>query len=467
MGRHSDYTKLFNKDYQKVCEENTSLKTENKLLKDENRRLKLELEKFKIVQDKDCTCSSIPSSATKFKKGITNSRKPSDKKPGASVGHKATFLSKKKVEEIKESPKTKVIKKTINLTKENKNCTPIIRHILGYEIVPVVYEIEIYPDKFGKYVIPDELKSQVSYAPEIKTLAMNLYYECNVSTDNITKFLSDLFKYKISKGSIVNWSKELEKNLQPETGHILRQLLKEPYNHVDESQINVEGQNYNIHNVSSNKYTMQWVHKHKSHAAVEEIGFLVEYNGTLIKDGTHLYDKFSNSFVSCGAHINRYLIGANKGIVHRGEENLLMFFKGLKSHRKKLIKKGYKCVSEKEYKDIYIQYKFLLDNWHKEIKADQLSNPLYDEERKLQTRLLKDAKQHLKFMTDFSLPYTNNRAESDIRGVKQRQKVGIFRNEASAERYVTIRSCLSTYKKNNINIFSALKSAFSKNTIII
>lgn len=467
MGRHSDYTKLFNKDYEKICEENVMLKTENILLKDENRRLKLELEKYRIVQDKDCTCSSIPSSATKFKKGITNSRKPSERKPGASEGHKGSFLSKKKVEEIKENPKTKVIKKAINLTKENKNCTPIIRHMLGYEVIPVVYEIKIYPNKFGKYVIPKELRFPVSYAPEIKTLAMNLYYECNVSTDNITKFFDNLFKYKISKGSIVNWTKELEKNLQPETGHILRQLLKESYNHVDESQINVEGQTYNIHNVSSKKYTMQWVHKNKSHKAVEEIGFLVEYNGTLVKDGTHLYDRFSNNFVSCGAHINRYLIGANKGIAHRGEENLLMFFKGLKSHRKKLLKKGYKGVAEKEYKNIYIQYKFLLDNWFKEIKNDQLSNPLYDEERKLQARLLKDADQHLKFMADFSLPYTNNRAETDIRGVKQRQKVGIFRNELAAERYVTIKSCLSTYKKNNINILEAIKSAFSNDTIII
>lgn len=467
MGRSTDYTKLFDRDYAKVFQENQSLKIENTLLKDENRRLKLELEKFKIVQDKDCTCSSIPSSATKFKKGITNSRKPTDKKPGASKGHKATYLSKKTVEKLKENPKTKMIQKTINLTKENKKCNPIIRYVLGYEITPVVYEIKIYPNESGKYIIPDELISQVSYAPEVKALAMDMFYECNVSTDNITRFFEDLFHYKISKGSIVNWTKELEKNLQPEVGQILRQLLKEPHNHVDESQINVEGKNYNIHNVSSNKYTMQWVHKNKSHKAVEEIGFLSQYKGTLIKDGTHLYDQFSNSFVSCGAHINRYLIGANKGIKHQGEENLLMFFNGLKSHRKRLMKKGYKCVNENEYKNIYVQYKLLLDNWYQEIKKDQLTNPLYDDERKLQARLLKDANQHLKFMTDFSLPYTNNRAEADIRGVKQRQKVGIFRNEASAERYVTNRSCLSTYKKNKINIFLAFTKAFAKDTIIV
>ena len=467
MGRHSDYTKIFEKDYQKVCEEKEALKAENILLKDENRRLKLALQKYEIVQDKDCTCSSIPSSATKLKKGITNSRKPSDRKPGATDGHKGAFLSKKKVEEIKKNPNTKIVEKAINLTDKNKDKKPIIRHILGYKITPIVYEVKIYPNEDGKYEIPSNLISQVNYAPEIKTLAMDLYYECNVSTDNITKFLSDLFQYTVSKGTITNWTKELEENFQPETGHILRQLLKEPYNHVDESQINVEGQTYNIHNASSNKYTMQWVHKNKSHQAVEQIGFLVEYNGILVKDGTHLYDKFATDFVSCGAHINRYLIGANKGIVHQGEERLLMFFAGLKTHRKKLMRKGLKSITETEYKNICIQYKSILDDWYKEIKADQLNNPLYDEERRLQDRLLKDAKQHLRFMTDFSLPYTNNRAETDIRGVKQRQKVGIFRNEEAAERYVTIKSCISTYKKNKINVFEAINAAFSHNPIII
>lgn len=465
MGRKSDYSKFFDKDYQKLSNAYEKLKLENELLKDENRRLKLELEKHKIVQDEDCKCSSIPSSKCNHKFGISNSRKPTGRKPGATNGHKASYLSNDKVEEIKQNPKTKIV--TIKLGQKSDKKEPIIRYRLGFEMIPVLYQYEIYPNEFGKYEIPSNLKPLVGYSNEVKTLAMDLFYERNVSTDNIVSFFDNLFQYNLSKGTLVNWAKELEDKFRPETGNILRNLLKESYTHVDESQVNVEGETYNIHNVSTNLYTMQWIHKNKSHKAIEEIGFLCDYKGILIKDGTHLYDKFGTSFVSCGAHINRYLIGANKGIVHKGEENLLMFFDGLKRRRKHLLEKGYTKVSDEEYKNITIQYKFYLKEWEKEIKKDKKNNPLYDEERKLQARLLKDAEQHLKFMTDFSLPYTNNRAETDIRGVKQRQKVGIFRTEEAAERYVTIKSCISTYKKHKINVFQAIQCAFSNQTIIV
>lgn len=463
---YSELEGCYNK-IERLEKELKSLKLQISLLEDENNRLRLQAEKNKIVNDKDCTCSSIPSSKCNFKTGITNSRKKSTRKPGAVHGHKGAFLSTRKIEDLKSDPKTKIVTKEINCNSKNKDKEPIIRYMVGYEIVPIVYEYKIYPNENGKYDFPKEFHSQIQYSQELKSLAMDLYYNRNVSTDNICSFFSDLFGIKFCKGTVVNWEKELENKLMPETRNILNNLMKEPYNHVDESRINVNGETYNIHNVSSNKYTMQWTHKNKSHVAIEEIGFLNEYKGTLIKDGTHLYDKYATEFVSCGAHINRYLIGANKGVHHIGEERMLMFLTALKNRRKKLMRHGQTSVSDVEYKNIVIQYRSILNDWYQEIKKDKAINPLYDEERKLQARLLQDEVQHLKFMTDFSLPYTNNRAETDIRGVKQRQKVGIFRNEEAAERYVTIKSCISTYKKNKINIFKALNSAFSNNTIII
>lgn len=474
MGRHTDYSNYILRDNMTLIEENRKLKEElkserlrNSLLVEENKWLKLQLEKDKIDKDKDCTCSSIPSSKCSFKKGISNNRKPSNKKVGGQKNHNGHCLAKSKIDILLENPNVKKINAKINYTDEVKDMEPVKRYKIGYEIIPIIYEYEIYPDKNGKYSIPKEFHSQVQYSNDFKTLAMDLYYERNVSTDNICSFFNNVFNFKISKGTIVNWEKELETNLMPETGYILRSLKAEKYDHFDDTQINVAGENYNVHNVSSNTHTMQWAHKCKGHTAIEEIGFLPQYTGIVIKDGTHNYDKYCKDFVSCGSHITRYLIGANKGIKHNGEERLLMFFYGLKRHRKQLIKKGFTSVSKNEYKDIVVQYEFLLEEWNKEIKADQKTNPCYDDERKLHARLLEDEKQHLRFMTNFSLPYTNNRAETDLRCVKQRQKVGIFRNYEAAERYVTIKSNLSTYKKNKVNVFEAIKSAFNKETIII
>ena len=452
----------------KLTKENQSLKLENSLLKDENARLKKELEKKDILADMDCTCSSVPSSKNNFKVGISNNRKPSEKKRGGQKNHKSHYTSIEKIEKEIEDKNLKVIVKKINKSNKNKNEKPIVRYVKDVIIIPVVYKYLIYPNEIGKYDIPNNLNHSVSYGETIQSLVLDFYYNRNVSTDNIKQLSNDLFGYDISKGTIINFQKKLEKKLMPETRNILLNLQKEDYIHVDESQLNIDGELYNIHNASSNKYTMQWIHKNKSHKALEEIGFLVYYKGMLVKDGTHLYDKFAKSDkASCNAHSSRYLIGSNKGIHHNGPDRMLLFLNGLNHHKKSLLRKGINGILEIEYKNIIIQYRKILNDWQIEIKRDKKKNPLYDEERRLCERLLTDEAQHLLFMRSFKIPFTNNRAEVDIRYMKLRMKVGIFREYESAERCATIKSCLSTYRKNAVNVFYAIKRALSSNPVII
>lgn len=78
-----------------------------------------------------------------------------------------------------------------------------------------------------------------------------------------------------------------------------------------------------------------------------------------------------------------------------------------------------------------------------------------------------DKEEILYFLKDFNIPSTNNAAESSQRGVKIKQKVGKFRSVDGADNYSIIKSCMLSYKKNEINIFDALVSAFNNKTCII
>jgi hypothetical protein len=71
------------------------------------------------------------------------------------------------------------------------------------------------------------------------------------------------------------------------------------------------------------------------------------------------------------------------------------------------------------------------------------------------------------FLKKFFVLFSNNRAESDLRGIKIKQKVGKFRSIEGAAIYAIIRSCTSTYKKNKINLYKALSSLFTENPILI
>ena len=80
--------------------------------------------------------------------------------------------------------------------------------------------------------------------------------------------------------------------------------------------------------------------------------------------------------------------------------------------------------------------------------------------RNLLQRLDRYQDDTLRFMHDFRVPYTNNRAEHEIRLIKVRQKVsGSFRSSQGADVFARIRGYLSTLKKGGLPVWEYLKRA--------
>jgi len=63
----------------------------------------------------------------------------------------------------------------------------------------------------------------------------------------------------------------------------------------------------------------------------------------------------------------------------------------------------------------------------------------------------------LRFLTDFTVPFTNNQAERDLRMMKLRMKIsGTFRTLEGAQVFADIRSVISTVRKHGHNIIETL-----------
>ncbi len=486
--QYEDLLNEFEKQKQLLKETNSSISELNKTikllnatidnLKEENKNLKEEILRIKSKNNRDSSNSSKPSSTNGFKKAITNRREKSDKSKGGQTGHKPHSLNNKLEQFLNSGDVIEEIFE-VNKNEKNKDKRYIEKVVIDIKVSKHIKRFRYYPDEKGKYNIPKCHNQYIQYGNTIKAICVDLMNHLYNSTDGVTRFVEDITNggVSISKGTLILWNKDLSNKLMPEIKNIEECLHSSYYINHDESQIKINGNGNNILCACNKTHTRLWVHKHKSQEALKEIGFLPNFYGVIVKDGTELYNPFGIKLSQCLSHILRYLKPYYTDIKHKAPKKISDFLSKCNTLRNDLIKKEINSFTEQKYQSLIDEYDSILDEWEKELKGD-INNYLFDDEYCLFRRMKFDNKnmdekyrgdrdEILYFLKDFKVPSTNNPAESAQRPVKIKQKVGKFRSLNGAENYAIIRSCISTYKKNNINVLAALESAFANNTILV
>ena len=114
--------------------------------------------------------------------------------------------------------------------------------------------------------------------------------------------------------------------------------------------------------------------------------------------------------------------------------------------------------------EIYDKYSTLLTNWQEKFKEEtsKIKNTQYhNDERCLIERLIVYKDEHLRFVTDFKVPFDNNLAERSLRMIKTKIKVsGGFRSENGSTAFANIRSLVDTANKRKINIYHTFRKIF-------
>ena len=407
---------------------------------------------------KDSSNSSKPSGTNGYKKVVTNNRKKSSKSKGGQINHPDSTLSKNDIDKMIENGKIdEVITIEENKTELTKNNTPIITYEYDIQIKKVVIKHVYYPNEQTNII-----SSPVFYGNNVKTLCSLLYMKGS-SYDAIKAFIAEATddSLNISKGTIYNWNAKLAEILETsEYEKIKEKLLNSLVLHVDETPIKINGEQYYIHNISNEEYTLQYVNKKRGTDAIKEFGFLKKYKGILVHDHFSMYYQYGTGNAECNVHALRYLKGVTDFTEHKWAKELSDLLLEMKARKKELIAEEKEHMEIDEYEQFKEKYLTILKNGQKEYKSDLKTNSYREEERKLLARLEKFVDNHLLFLKKFFVPFSNNRAEADLRFIKIRQKIGKFRSEEGAHNFVIIRSCSSTYSKKKISVKSAITLAF-------
>ena len=235
---------------------------------------------------------------------------------------------------------------------------------------------------------------------------------------------------------------------------------------MDETSLRVERKNYWIHVYSPGEITLKFLHHKRGGEAIRAINIIPRYGGSIIHEcwaSCLAYAHCGHGL--CGAHLLRELTFVIETNNYRWAANIKRM---LQQTCAEVTKRPDKRLTDEQYKNLRKRYRNLLTRGEKELP------PIPPKQKGKRGRIAKsDAHnllERLKHHEDAVLlfarlpyvPFTNNRAERDLRMAKVKQKVsGCFRVRRYAEAYCRISSYLQTMAYQGYNPLVAIQMAFS------
>ena len=448
--------------YQTAMQENYELKKKLKKLEE-----KFNLQRISLEKNSSNSCK--PSSTNGYKRVVQNNRVKSERKPGREKGHKRS------APKVSTNP-DKVVKvskvATCTCGCKTEKIEDVARDLVSIEVIVKTTQYQgektLCPKCHKEYLpkFPKELKSIVNYDEGIKSLVVYLNSYCNVANQKVTQllgFLSDE-KIKMCQGTVGNTMKQFSKKTAPIRKEIKREILKSPVINEDETPIKVNGKIMSTIGVFTKNVSLLEAFKNRKLESFEEMGILDRYIGTVCHDHNKIHNLFIQSQqAECNFHILRYC-KAEYEIHHR--ESIKSFMDYLLLLRDKVDElkiQGRTSFTAEEYRDAKRKYLKLLDAWDKEYSknADKSQTEYYKSEKALKKRLREYVDDHLRFLTDFRIDFTNNLAERGLRKIKTKLKMaGGFRKLEFAKYYCDAISIIDTCIKQKMNIGGTIKNIF-------
>jgi transposase len=325
-------------------------------------------------------------------------------------------------------------------------------------------------DATVKGQFPKDMPGNLQYGNGLKAFAVHLIISQMVSLNRVQKQISAMIGTVISEATLLKFVLRLHQALEQWETVAIKDVLQAPSLHVDETSFRVEGKNHWIHVYSSGDTTLKFLHRKRGKDAIVGIDIIPRYGGVIIHDcwASYLsYDHCSHGL--CGSHLLRelvFIVDSNGYRWARNMKNLLL------ETCRKVSDREEKCLTVKEYANLQKRYRNILTRGDKELPEippkpkGKRGKMAKSDAHNLAERLRKYETAVLLFAKEPHVPFTNNRAERDLRMAKVKQKIsGCFRRKQYADAYCRISSYLQTMANKGVNPLVAIQMVLAGNVV--
>lgn len=334
------------------------------------------------------------------------------------------------------------------------------------EHVDAEVKICITCDATVKGTFPADMSGPLQYGNGLKAYIINLLVCQMISLNRVQKLVKSIIGEILAEATLLKFILRFYQTLEQWEAAAIEQLVKSPAMNVDETSLRVEKNNQWSHVYSAGDITLKLLHPKRGTEAIEEINIIPRYSGVIIHDCWASYLAYNHlDHGLCGSHLVReltYIVESNGYNWASNMKSLLL------ETCKKVSKRKSKKLSEKGYINLQKNYRNIITRGEKELPAipskpnGKRGRIAKSDAHNLWERLRSYESAVLLFAKTPEVPFTNNRAERDLRMSKVKQKVsGCFRKELYAKAYCRISSYHQTMATKGYNPLIAIQMALA------
>ena len=426
--------------------------------------------KERAKSDTDSTNSSLPTSKTPIgkKKHIPNSRTKSDRSRGGQAGHKKHAL-----DPIPDNEITKIEEFILNNCPDCGSTSLTFLEKRDKDVID--YEVRIIKKRNSFYVyqcddcghivhsqIPLNLKESVQYGSNIQALALALTNVGFVSINRTKRLIEGMMNGALRpcEGYICKLQGRASAALRGFVEEVRIFCINSKHLYWDDTVIFINTMRACMRFYGNEDVALFKAHEKKNRAGIDEDAILAALPGDAVVMHDHVTLNYNDDFqfinVECNQHLERDLQKLIDISDLDWPEDLKELIASAIHDRNEAIERGEKSFARSYINDFNRRLDRILKDGTTH-ESDVAGRYFEKDHKNLLNRLNKYRENYFRWITDFSIPITNNLSERNLRPAKVKQKVsGQYLSVKSALYFADIRTYLQTCHLHGVLEFEAL-----------